>query len=83
MTKAFAIFCKLSWAVLYQTFYGSRLPFQSFQVGFGLGEATRTAPAAFLSSCHSTRCLVMHLILKNVVSIRDSNSVVEKILLLP
>ena len=38
-------------------------------------EASRTAPAAFLSSCHSTRCLAMHLIGKNVVSIRDSNSV--------
>ena len=43
--------------------------------GFALGEANRTAPAAFLSSCHSTRSLAMHLIGKNVVSIRDSNSV--------
>ena len=43
--------------------------------GFGLGEASRTAPAAFLSSCHSTRCLAMHLIGKNVVSIGDSISV--------
>ena len=43
--------------------------------GFGLGEASRTAPAAFLSSCHSTQCLAMHFIGKNVVSIRDSNSV--------
>ncbi len=42
--------------------------------GFCLGEASRTAPS-FLSSCHSTQCLAMHLIGKNVVSIWGSNSV--------